>query len=361
VFGDHVGWGFSPGESLSRSGHSTYDARAMADIVLSYARENRQQAESLAGALEDAGWSVWWDRAILPGVSYEQVIEAELSAARCVVVLWSAAARQSNWVRDEATLALSRNVLVSGILDASEPPLGFRQQQTANLEHWDGSATDPAFALLTQGIAKVMAREGSHGVPPAPVVTRPAKSSKRRSAAVIALVMLGSFLAGGGAVIWSTGYLGSGTESAPRDGSPAPRNTRNSTAPRKNEPVAPSQALLVPARASLMLPRENVTLTILSGALERVNADTRALTLHIRVSNSGTRSFYRTYHSSLRLIIDGVPRAPTDSPSEQVEKLSAREFDYRFDVPAAATRAVLRLIHDDQTAEIPLDLTPPGR
>jgi len=110
-----------------------------------------------------------------------------------------------------------------------------------------------------------------------------------------------------------------------------------------------------------MLPRENVTLTILSGALERVNADTRALTLHIRVSNSGTRSFYRTYHSSLRLIIDGVPRAPTDSPSEQVEKLSAREFDYRFDVPAAATRAVLRLIHDDQTAEIPLDLTPPGR
>jgi len=45
----------------------------MADIVLSYARETRPQAESLAGALESAGWSVWWDRAILPGVSYEQV------------------------------------------------------------------------------------------------------------------------------------------------------------------------------------------------------------------------------------------------------------------------------------------------
>ena len=39
----------------------------MADIVLSYARENRRQAESLARALEDAGWSVWWDREILPG------------------------------------------------------------------------------------------------------------------------------------------------------------------------------------------------------------------------------------------------------------------------------------------------------
>ena len=70
----------------------------MADIVLSYARENRPQAESLSRALEDAaGWSVWWDREILPGVSYEQVIEAELSEARCVVVLWSASARESNW------------------------------------------------------------------------------------------------------------------------------------------------------------------------------------------------------------------------------------------------------------------------
>ena len=154
------------------SRQSTYDARAMADVVLSYARENRQQAESLAGALENAGWSVWWDRAILPGVSYEQVIEAELSSARCVVVLWSAAARQSNWVRDEATLALSRNVLVSVLLDDSEPPLGFRQQQTANLKNWDGSASDPAFALLTQGIARVVAREGAPGVP-APQVATP--------------------------------------------------------------------------------------------------------------------------------------------------------------------------------------------
>ena len=71
-------------------------ANAMADIVLSYAREDRGQAKLVADALEHSGWSVWWDRAILPGTSYRQVIEAQLSAVRCVVVLWSAAARQSN-------------------------------------------------------------------------------------------------------------------------------------------------------------------------------------------------------------------------------------------------------------------------
>jgi hypothetical protein len=325
----------------------------MADIVLSYARENRQQAESLAGALENAGWSVWWDRAILPGVSYEQVIEAELSSARCVVVLWSAAARQSNWVRDEATLALSRDVLVSVLLDDSEPPLGFRQQQTANLKNWDGSAGDPAFALLTQGIARVVAREGAPAVPAMPAP----RSSRRLTPAVITVVALGCLLAGSGALLWSSGYFDHRGDSA---------QAGESSALRRREPVAPSQAassqaLTVPARAFVTLPRENVTLTILSGTLERLNADTRALTLHIRVSNNGTRSWYRTYYSTLRLIVDGVPRAPTDEPSEQVEKLSAREFDYRFDVPATATHAVLRVTHDDQMGEIPLDLTPRSR
>ena len=91
----------------------------MADIFLSYARDDREKAESLARTLQEAGWSVWWDRSILPGSSYEQVIEHELSSASSVVVLWSAAASQSNWVRDEATLAQSRNVLVSVLIDAA--------------------------------------------------------------------------------------------------------------------------------------------------------------------------------------------------------------------------------------------------
>ena len=115
----------------------------MADIVLSYARDDRRQAESVADALERSGWSVWWDHAILPGTNYRQVIEAQLSAARCVVVLWSAAARHSNWVHDEATLALSRNVLVSVLIDDSEPPLGFRQLQTATLRSGRGLRLTP--------------------------------------------------------------------------------------------------------------------------------------------------------------------------------------------------------------------------
>ena len=322
----------------------------MADIVLSYARENRQQAESLAHALEHAGWSVWWDHEILPGTSFEQVIEAELSAARCVVVLWSAAARQSNWVRDEASLALSRNVLVSALLDDSKLPLGFRQQQTVSLAHWSGATSDPAFTILSQGIAKVVAGGGQPAGPRASVAVRSTASRTQLTRGTVAVLALGVLIAVG-AAIWASGF--------PLRSDPAPARDVPTSPDRTI--VASSQALTVPALATVTLPREQVTLTILSGTLERVNADTRVLSLHIRFANNGTRWFYRTYYSSLRLLIDGVPRAPRDPPLGQVETSSADEFDYRFDVPATATHGVLRVTHDDQAGEIALNFGATGR
>jgi hypothetical protein len=33
----------------------------MSDIFISYAREDRPRVERLAAALEQCGWSVWWD------------------------------------------------------------------------------------------------------------------------------------------------------------------------------------------------------------------------------------------------------------------------------------------------------------
>jgi hypothetical protein len=327
---------------------------AMADIFLSYARGDRQKAESLARALQGAGWSVWWDRSILPGSSYEQVIAHELSAARCVVVLWSTEALESNWVRDEATLAQTRKVLVSALIDNTDLPLGFRQQQAANLRSWTGSTTDSEFQLLTQGIAAVVAGSGAAGLPaPAAAATRHTSdldqtqrgASKRMTlAGVSALVVMTGVLIG--AVMWLAGYR------PLRDG--APRADGGSTV---SQDSPTSQALVVHANAEATLAREAVTLTVLSGQFERLNAGTRRLTLHIRFANDGTRTLDRTYYTDLRLLVDGVPRAPTSAPLEQIETSSAREFDYVFEVPATAARAVLRVSRNDESSDIPLDFT----
>ena len=61
----------------------------MADVFISYAREDRPAAQLLARALEAGGRSVWWDREILPGKDFAELIGAELARAKAVVVIWS--------------------------------------------------------------------------------------------------------------------------------------------------------------------------------------------------------------------------------------------------------------------------------
>src|SRR5688572_1147613 len=97
----------------------------MAEIFISYKREDKKKAALLASKLQASGWEVWWDSDLLGGDDYDTVIERELNTARCVVVIWSALSKQSRNVKDEAKNALNRNILVPVSFDNTEPPIGF--------------------------------------------------------------------------------------------------------------------------------------------------------------------------------------------------------------------------------------------
>ena len=128
----------------------------MSDIFISYASEDRQRVAPLAMALSEQGWSVWWDRAINAGRSFDEVIEAELTAARIVLVAWSHDSVQSRWVRAEAQEGLDHNKLIPIFLDAVTPPLIFRSIQTVSLLDWDGQDTDQAFTRLVADIGRLL-------------------------------------------------------------------------------------------------------------------------------------------------------------------------------------------------------------
>jgi hypothetical protein len=99
------------------------------DVFISYANEDRERALTLAVALQAHGWSVWWDRDIIAGQTFDRVIEQELAAAKSVVVLWSRNSVLSEWVKNEAAVAAERGVLVPALIDPVRLPLEFRRRQ----------------------------------------------------------------------------------------------------------------------------------------------------------------------------------------------------------------------------------------
>ena len=91
----------------------------MADIFISYAREDSDVARQLAYAFELEDWSCWWDPRLALGQDFRPVVAEQIDAAAVVVVLWSPAARRSTWVRWEVDRALGRGMLVELALAGS--------------------------------------------------------------------------------------------------------------------------------------------------------------------------------------------------------------------------------------------------
>lgn len=128
----------------------------MADIFLSYASEDRERIIPLASTLESAGYTVWWDRDLISGSTFADVIQAEIEQASCVVVVWSQHAVKSSWVRDEAQEGLDRQCLVPCNLDSVQPPLGFRSIQTTLLLDWP--AVQDELGQLLEGVQAMVSK-----------------------------------------------------------------------------------------------------------------------------------------------------------------------------------------------------------
>lgn len=261
----------------------------MADVFISYAREDRDLAARLAAALEARGHSVWWDRYIQVGHTFDEVIERELDGARCVIVLWSAASIASEWVRNEAAHALERQVLLPVRIADVRPPLEFRRRQTVDLIGWRGDGDDPGFLAVAAAI------DGLMGVAASPAGREQAKPRNDRSGlpktaiwGVLGVVVLGAVLSA------SLGHKEVPPPEAPPAAvptpeaapAPAPASTSGSE-PTPDKPVTVAEDLAdkIAGRyagdiiaASAGSSRSGVTVTV-----SRIDAE------HVRVTGSDAR------------------------------------------------------------------------
>jgi TIR domain/PDZ domain len=133
----------------------------MADIFISYASEDGPMAKVLAEALEAHGWSVWWDRKIPLGKSFDEVIERALGEAKGVIVLWSAVSVTSEWVRNEASEAKKRGILIPVFLEDVNAPLAFRLLNGANLKDWKPAEPHVEFDKLLECIQLLQQPRGA--------------------------------------------------------------------------------------------------------------------------------------------------------------------------------------------------------
>ena len=170
----------------------------MSDIFLSYASEDREQAERLARALETQNLSVWWDRTILPDRPIDEVIEEAIAAARSMVVLWSNVSVGKNWVLEQATDGRERGILIPVLIDEVQPPRGFRLLQTADLSDWDGTGGSREFLSLLRRVERVLGRSrGTPSVPESTEVTQPVSKTETSSLPVTASNIAVNLLPGG--------------------------------------------------------------------------------------------------------------------------------------------------------------------
>lgn len=130
----------------------------MSDIFLSYSSVDRTRVQAIVAALEQRGWSVWWDQHILPGKTWDHTLGLELTAARCVVVVWSQHSVESDWVRAEALEGKQRGILVPVLIDPVECPWAFRTLQCANLAHWSGAASSPEFDSVAAAVSEALSK-----------------------------------------------------------------------------------------------------------------------------------------------------------------------------------------------------------
>ena len=125
----------------------------VADIFVSYARDDQATILKFIEVFEQRGWTCWHDRKTPAGAEWQSFISTQLLCAGCVFVVWSIKSTKSEFVLDEVREANDAQIpVVPAVLDESRPPKPFCDVHAADLSDWSGQHDDKSLNGLLQSI-----------------------------------------------------------------------------------------------------------------------------------------------------------------------------------------------------------------
>ena len=142
-------------------------SKTIEDVFISYANSRREETETLAAALQAAGFSTWWDTGLLPGDRFRAEIDEHLNGCRAAIIVWAPESIKSDWVLAEADHAWQLGKLVNVHVPGQKPrdiPKPFNQShsvelanQSAIIEAVRKRIAAPAANEPTPEVSKVLA------------------------------------------------------------------------------------------------------------------------------------------------------------------------------------------------------------
>lgn len=116
-----------------------------------------------------------------------------------------------------------------------------------------------------------------------------------------------------------------------------------------------AESIALPALSRVKLGGGVADITILSAQIEPLDLERRSLKLRVRYLNGG-RYPANFWSDSYRLIVDDVPRAPTNLLDEVVAGDSAKEGEVIFELPISAKDVVLQISSGEEKSRLPFKL-----
>ena len=226
----------------------------MADVVICYAKDGEAAAAWLSGLLRADGFSIWSEAAA------RGPITDRIAGVRAAVVIWTEAARASDWIKAEANYARGQSKLVQAAVDAEPPPMPFDRDAVSPLAGFSGQEDHPGWLRIRGELEALCRRRGppSAAAPPAAVAaatvappaarTPPAAASRRSSRGLGSVLgLLLALVVIGGAFLW----MRSGPPFADEPSTTASPPAKTASPPPNADPPPPltaePQATLPPA------------------------------------------------------------------------------------------------------------------